>query len=251
MSKQDVLVEALDTETQFLWTASGDSIVGESADLWCAYTGQREEEMQDWGWIEALHPDDRERARKLWWKAVEHKRFYETWYCIRNAGGVFHTFMLRCLPLLHKDGSLKGWVSQFASMPTECTLPEANFWQTNQLQHLFAEQTSIGMIYISVDGRYLQVNEKFCSMLGYSREELLGRNTDEVTHPEDVEISHALLTQRLPGSTGVATFEKRYIRKDGSTIWTRITGMLLRQSSSKPLYVFSLIEDITEQKQEE
>ena len=112
MSKQDVLVEALDTEAQFLWTASGDGIVGESADLWCAYTGQSQEAIQNWGWIKALHPDDRERAMHLWTQAAQHKRFYETWYRIRNAKDEYQTFLIRHMPLLKRDGTVREWVSQ-------------------------------------------------------------------------------------------------------------------------------------------
>ena len=249
MSKQDVLVEALDTEAQFLWTASGDSIVGESADLWCAYTGQREEEIQNWGWIKALHPDDRERARHLWTQAAQHKRFYETWYRIRNAKDEYQTFLIRHMPILQKDGTIREWVSQPST--TERLLHEPDNWQANQLHQLFVEQTSIGMAYVSLDGRYLNVNARFCAMVGYSREELLARNIKDITHPEDIETNRAILDQQLAGSLSSYVFEKRYIRKDGATIWVKITGLLLRLPSAQPLCFFGLIEDITEERQKE
>src|SRR5689334_13589900 len=139
MSKRGALVEALDAEAQFLWTASGNSIVGKSSNLWRAYTGQQDAEAQNWGWVEMLHPDDRERARHLWLQAAEYKQFYETWYRIRNASGVYHTFLLRCMPVLNDDGTLREWICQLSPATAESLLLEPDNLQTNLLYHLFIE----------------------------------------------------------------------------------------------------------------
>ncbi|HZR42903.1 MAG TPA: PAS domain S-box protein, partial [Ktedonobacteraceae bacterium] len=249
MSKQDVLVEALDTEAQFLWTASGDGIIGESADLWCAYTGQSQEAIQNWGWIEALHPDDRERARHLWTQAAQHKRFYETWYRIRNAKDEYQTFLIRHMPILQRDGTIREWVCQPST--TERLLLEPGNWQANALHQLFVGQTSIGMSYVSIDGRYLDVNAPFCSMVGYSREELIGRRIEDITHPQDIGTNWAVLDQQLAGLSSSYAFEKRYIRKDGEAIWVKLTGLLLRLPSAEPFCFFGITEDITERKRVE
>jgi len=65
VTKQSVLVEVPDMEAQLVWRVGGDEIVGKSACRRCAYTGQQEEAVRDWGWLEALHPEDRERVRQL------------------------------------------------------------------------------------------------------------------------------------------------------------------------------------------
>ncbi|HZR39948.1 MAG TPA: PAS domain S-box protein [Ktedonobacteraceae bacterium] len=248
MSKQEILVEALDAGCQFLWTASGSSIVGKHACLWCAYTGQQETVVQDWGWIEALHPDDRKWVRQLWSQAAEHKRFYETRYRIRNVGGIYHTFLIRCMPVLNEDGTLREWIGQLSLVTAERTLFKPDNSQTNLLYHMFIEQASIGMVYLSIDGRYLDVNAQFCSMLGYTREELIGRCMEEVTHPDDIETNWAHLKLHLADSLPSSTFEKRCLHKDGKIIWVKITGLLLRVPSADPLCFFGLVEDITVQK---
>src|SRR5581483_59497 len=251
MSKQGVLVEALDAEVQFLWTASGNSIVGKSSDLWYAYTGQQGAEAQDWGWVAMLHPDDRERARHLWLLAAEHKQFYETWYRISNARGVYHTFLLRCMPVLHDDGTLKEWICQLSPATAERLLLEPDSLQTNLLYHLFVEQASIGMAYISIDGRFFHANDQFCSLVGYSREELIGRRFADITHPDDITLSDSFVNVHLAGTPTPSVLEKRYIRKDGAIVWAKVTAMLLRLPSAEPLCFFSLIEDITERKRVE
>jgi PAS domain S-box-containing protein len=251
MSKQGVLVETLDRETQLIWTASGDGFVGKSARLWCAYTGQQEEAMRDWRWIEALHPDDRKRVRQLWSQAREQKRFYETWYRVRNCEGTYHTFLIRCMPILHDDGTLKEWVSQFVPATAERLLLEPDSLSVNLLQPSFFEQASIGVVYVSLDEHYLHVNKHFCSLTGYSREELIGRKVADITHPEDVEAGFAHMPQRLAGSLLSYTFEKRYVCKNGEIIWANVTSIMLHLPSREPLCFFGLVEDITERKRAE
>jgi PAS domain S-box-containing protein len=248
MIKQGALVKTLNIETQFIWTASGDGIVGKNTRLWCAYTGQQEETMRNWGWIEALHPDDQERVRQLWWQARKHKSFYETWFRVRNYAGVYHAFLIKCMPVLNDDGTLGEWVSQFVPATAEHLLREPDSLQINLQHHSFFEQAPIGMIYVSFDKRYLHANEQFCSLVGYSREELIGRKVADITHPEDADAGFEYLHQRLEGSLSSYVFEKRYIRKDGETIRVNVTSIVLRLPSGEPLCFLGLVEDITKHK---
>jgi PAS domain S-box-containing protein len=253
MSKRGMLVETLERETQFTWTASGGEIVGKSTRLWCAYTGQQEEAARSWGWIEALHPDDRERVRQLCSQAQEQKRFYETWYRIRNHEGIYRTFFIKYMPVLTRIGTLGGWVSQFVPATAEHLLLEYDgYWQTSLQHDLLFEQASVGMIYTSTDGRFLLVNDKFCSIVGYSREELIGRNLAEITPSEDVEAIRANMARDLAGEADPPPIdEKHHIRKDGEIIWVRLTPRLLRLPSGEPLCYFTQVEDITERKRAE
>jgi PAS domain S-box-containing protein len=252
MIEQNVFIEIADREVQLIWTASGDRLRGKSASRWCAYTGQGEEAARDWGWIEALHPGDQERIKQLWLQAIEQKHFFETWYRLRNYDGEYRTFTIRCMPILNDDGSVREWVSHFASATAErLSLEHGGSWQGSLRHDLFFEQASIGMVYTSIDGRFLLINEKFCSIVGYSREELIGRNFAEITPPEDVEEIKANIARNVVGGPDTFVDEKRSIRKDGETIWIRLVPRLLRLPSGEPLCYFTLVEDITERKHAE
>ncbi|MBV9230558.1 MAG: PAS domain-containing protein, partial [Chloroflexi bacterium] len=157
MSKRGVSLEALDAEAQFIWTASGDGIVGKSACLWCAYTGQQEEETQAWGWTEALHPDDRERVRQLWLQAAEQKRFYETCYRVRHYAGEYRAFIMRCMPILNDDSTLREWVSQFAFTTTEQRETQEAAELAGQLKAVFEAMTD-GVTFRDVNGNLLLIN---------------------------------------------------------------------------------------------
>jgi diguanylate cyclase (GGDEF)-like protein/PAS domain S-box-containing protein len=110
------------------------------------------------------------------------------------------------------------------------------------------EQAAVGITRVDLDGVLVDVNEKFCEMLGYSRRELLGRHIRDITHSGDYgqgALYRAELTHRALKS---ASGEKRFIRKDGSVLWARRTMSTATDAKGKPLYVISVVEDITERK---
>lgn len=107
------------------------------------------------------------------------------------------------------------------------------------------EQAGVGICQADPEsGRFLEVNETFCRILGYSREELLQRTFPEVSHPEEWEHDRALLAKLFNEGSGSGTREKRYVRKDGSLIWGRITVSLLRFGNE--IITFGMLEDISE-----
>lgn len=108
------------------------------------------------------------------------------------------------------------------------------------------EQAAVGMSHISLDGTFLNVNQKLCDILGYEREELLGRKFQEITHPEDLSSNLDALGKMARGDVQTYVIEKRYVRKDGSIIWVKITASSVRDSSGAPKYSVGVVEDITE-----
>jgi len=95
--------------SQMVWTADAE---GRSHDLpsWRAYTGQTEAQMAGLGWLDAIHPDDRERTNQVWMEAVQTKSLLEIEYQIRRADGNYRYFQVRGVPLLDEDGSIREWI---------------------------------------------------------------------------------------------------------------------------------------------
>ncbi|MEG4519828.1 MULTISPECIES: PAS domain S-box protein [unclassified Microcoleus] len=96
--------------SQLVWTADAE---GRCVDQpgWRAYTGQTEAQMADgFGWLDAIHPDDRERTTQVWMEAVQTKTLYDVQYRIRGADGNYRYFQLRGVPILDEDGSLLEWI---------------------------------------------------------------------------------------------------------------------------------------------
>jgi PAS domain S-box-containing protein len=108
------------------------------------------------------------------------------------------------------------------------------------------ELSAIGQAMVSAKGFFLLVNDRYCQMTGYTRDELLGRHFEEITHPDDVGIDLDTRRALIRGERPSATTEKRYIRKSGDVIWVRVHATLFRAHDGEALGSFSMIEDITE-----
>jgi diguanylate cyclase (GGDEF)-like protein/PAS domain S-box-containing protein len=111
------------------------------------------------------------------------------------------------------------------------------------------EQAAVGMTRVDLDGHVVDSNQKFCDMLGYSREELLGKAIRDITHPDDYGPGSGYRAQLVQGAAKSRSGEKRFLRKDGSVMWARRTMSTACDADGKPRYVISVVEDITERKQ--
>lgn len=100
-------------------------------------------------------------------------------------------------------------------------------------------------------GKLTRVNDALCQMLGYSREELVGKTFAALTHPDDIAKSKQAL--KTPDGQPAMTlqFEKRYLRKDGSVLWGIVNARLLMDKDQQPLSYSTVITDITTRKHDE
>lgn len=113
------------------------------------------------------------------------------------------------------------------------------------------EQAAVGIVHVTLEGYFAQINQKFCDIVGYSRAELLDTSFQQITFPADLDESLHYLRQLLAGEIATFMLEQRYLCKDGSLVWANLTVSLLRQADGTPAYFIGVIEDITERKQYE
>ena len=107
-----------------------------------------------------------------------------------------------------------------------------------------------GMALTSTEGRFLRVNRSLCEMLGYTVAELLGKSFQTIVHPDDLQGSQKLLETLMNGARP-AQMEKRFVHKNGGTVWAYWSVSPLRDPMGGPLYFLSQIHDLTENKRTE
>jgi PAS domain S-box-containing protein len=96
-------------------------------------------------------------------------------------------------------------------------------------------------------GRIIRANRAFAHMLGYEPNELLGRAWWELTYPEDLVYEKGQFARVLSGELDTYTSEKRYVRKDGTPVWGRVSATVVRHpGSNEPYMAIGVIEDIDE-----
>ncbi len=106
------------------------------------------------------------------------------------------------------------------------------------------EQAAVGIAHVAPDTRWLRVNRKLCQIVGYDRDELLGRSFEAITHPDDIGEDRASRTRLVAGEVDHFALEKRYLRRNGDPVWVRVTVSLRRRSDDEPDYFIAVIEDI-------
>ena len=97
----------------------------------------------------------------------------------------------------------------------------------------------------------MQVNEALTRITGYSEQELLGSSFDNITHPDDRATDHRNIEILLGGGVTHLQWEKRYIHKQGHTVWIQLTVTLVRDSQGNPAHFIGQQQDITRRKQSE
>ncbi len=110
------------------------------------------------------------------------------------------------------------------------------------------ENASLGACLSSLDGVFLRVNEMFCKSIGYTADELVGLPFNAITHPDDLNVGLDVLSKLTCGEIERAEFEKRYIHKNGHTVWCRLSAGIVRDNENRALYIVTYAQNITEQK---
>jgi PAS domain S-box-containing protein len=108
------------------------------------------------------------------------------------------------------------------------------------------EYAAIGKSLITVEGRYLKVNRAFCELVGFTAEELCAKSFQEITHPDDLEKNLDDLRRLGRGEIDHFAMDKRFLRRDGETIWVHLSASAMRDDDGNLLYFISQVHDINE-----
>lgn len=242
------LVEAT---SQIVWVRapSGEFVADQPG--WRTFTGQTEEQLLGWGWLNAVHPEDRPRVRRTWQDALESQALYTTEQRLRRHDGQYRVMHVRATPVRTRDGAIREWVGAQSDI-TERVQAEQQVRDSEARHRALVEHAAVGIVRTSPRGELLDVNPAAEKILGYSREELLRMTFMDFTYPEDGgEAGMSSFRRLMRGEIDAFNLEKRYVRKDGRVVWANLSGSAVRDEQGAPLYSVSIFEDITERKRAE
>jgi len=225
------------------WSASLPSITG------CDVVGMPRSTD---AWLERIHPDDRDRFRRVCIEATKNRVRVDVEYRLQHASGHW-------IDILHVIEPLASPQSTDKNQRRLNTLQDASAARHSpQTLHGIEEryrstfdQTAVAIVHTSLDGRLCLVNQAFCAMAGYSRAEALRLNIQDLTHSEDIEPSTEGRLKLVDGSGPSYRRELRVLRKDGSYIWVCVTTSLVRGDDDSALYFVSVLIDISQRKRAE
>ncbi len=157
-------------------------------------------------------------------------------------------FDTRYSPFLDESGQVIGVVGVATDITGKFRAEQALEQSERLFSDLF-ERAGIGIILKDVNGKMIRSNPSFRDILGYTAEEMQKFHYNDITHPDDLSLSDQLFQELVTGQRESYSLEKRYLRKDGTYAWTRMTATPIMDSTGNAQFVIGMIEDITARKQ--
>lgn len=140
---------------------------------------------------------------------------------------------------------------QFAALVKDVTeqkhAEEVRCESESRLRGIF-EQGKVGVAVTDLDGRFVQTNQVFQRMTGFSEDELLSLKISDITHPDDMDFETSGLEDAVSSGCLSSEMEKRYVTKGGESIWIRLNASVMADAECKPAFAVWIVEDITRQK---
>lgn len=130
-------------------------------------------------------------------------------------------------------------------------LVSAHVTQSNRNEVRFRsmfEMAGVPSVLIGSHGQFKLVNDQFCNMTGYTRSELLQKKFTDITHPDDIADNMQAFKRLMAGEQASIRIEKRYIVRNGDTIWSQIDAALINHCAPEELTSIAIIQDITTRK---
>lgn len=218
------------------------------SDFWVASLGYKREEVIGREFQDYLSPSSREYARTILFP-----QFLQTGH-IKNVE----------LEVVKKNGEIinaqlttsaerddKGEIANSLSVLTDITArkkAETKLKRSEKQFHAAFQASPLGMALISPTSDWIEVNAAFCQIIGYDIDELFSFNIRDITHPDDLKADAEHLKQLLEGAKDSFQLEKRYIHKDGSTVWVSVSVILIRDANDEPVHFVTQVLNLTDRK---
>ncbi len=218
---------------------------------WHEYTGRSSPERTDRSWQTAIHTDDLPRLIQEW--TVTATSMFEMEARVRRADGEHQWFAMRKALAVSRDQVGKPSLRALIACEDihERKQAQARLEQNEQRWRTAFENSAIGIMMRDREGRFIAANSVFQNMLGYTEAELCQLTFMDVTYEEDRKADLELTGEILEGKRQHYQIEKRYRRKDGALLWVRNNVALVPGMRDVAPFLFAVVEDITQRKQEE
>ncbi|MGB2662454.1 MAG: PAS domain S-box protein, partial [Candidatus Acidiferrum sp.] len=233
-----------------VWSTSPEGQVDFVNDRWLQFTGLALDEAFGWKWEAVVHPDDRTRVVADWHTALKNGRAMESEARVRRADGEYCWWFIRNVPLRDETGKLVRWYGTAIDIEDRKRAEQALRKSEERWRSVF-ENSAIGVALTDLNGRFLATNHVYQTIVGYTEEELRALRFLDVTHEDYREANWALITELLEGKRRQFQIEKKYLRKDGSSIWVSNNVSLVPGTERVPRFIMALSEDITQRKRAE
>lgn len=217
---------------------------------WLEFTGRALEQELHGGWIEKVHPDDRQTCQDTHRQAMHNHEDFVSEYRLLHVNGHYRWILDTGKPRYAQNGEFIGYIGSCLDISDRKQVEQELKIRERQFRQIF-ELAPAGMSILDLDGRFLNVNQALCNLLGYTKAELLQTTWLEMTHPDDLPSNLNIIHKIVSGELPYAQFEKRYLNKIGETLHAVVSIAPLQNSQDELHQLAVQVIDITERKRAE
>ncbi|GAB4326119.1 MAG: hypothetical protein OHK0047_11380 [Leptolyngbyaceae cyanobacterium] len=198
-----------------------------------------------------VHPEDLPKVNDVaQWVLQNQQRSSGLEFRTQRQDGSWFWIVCNSAPIVDAKGDVVG-LQGIARDLSDRKQAEADLRNSEERFRAAFEQAAVGMVQVDLEGRFTQMNQKFCDIVGYSESELMLKSFGEITHPDDLAADEANVGRLLAGEASTFVMEKRYFRKNGTIVWVNLSVSLVKNSAGEPQYFIAVVEDISSRKQAE
>lgn len=237
----------IEATSQVIWNANAEGELINEQTSWSKFTGQSFAEYHGEGWLNAIHPDDRQFLASRWAQAVRERSFYEIEFRKRRHDGEYRYMNCRAIPILNPDRTIREWIGANTDI-TERQQTEAALRQKEAQYRSIFEAVNDGItIYELETGNIVAVNPAQAKIHGYSVEEFMQLEPGSFIHPNCYYLFKDFIKTVKSGKQFSCQAIDLY--KDGTEIDVEVIAVPYWQDGK--LYALSVVRDISERKQAE
>lgn len=229
-----------------VWTTTAEGIAIEDSPSWRAFTGQSAEQWLNSGWLDAVHPEDREHASKVFRESIDNRTVYETEYRLRRADGQYCWTSAKAVPVLNADGSVKEWIGANTDITQRKQQEDA--LRESEARFRTITDAMPQMVWSTRgDGYHEYYNQRWYDFTGMQVGSTDGEGWESVVHPEDQDATWQVWEHSL--KTG-EPYEIRYRLRhhSGQYRWALGRALPVRDDAGRIIRWMGTCTDIHDQK---
>jgi PAS domain S-box-containing protein len=240
------LVEA---SAAIAWNTPASGEFGGEQPGWSAFTGQGPEEYSGWGWLEAIHPDDREETAAAWSRAVESRSTYEVEHRVRRHDGEYRHMLVRGVPILTDEGAIREWVGTHTDVTALRRAQEALEHQS-YVTRTITENATPALFMMDERGHCTYMNPAAEAMIGFSLEEIREVPLHDAIHHHHPDgrpypMHECPIDRALPEDFSVRAHEDVFIRSDGTFFPVTCAASPIFGKDGRPIGTVVEVRDVT------
>lgn len=244
----------VDSAPVMLWMSGPDRLCTYFNRSWLEFTGRTLEQELGQGWIEGMHPDDRERCLASFGTSIAARKPCRIEYRLQAADGEYHWVLDHAMPRFAPEGGFLGYFGSAMDI-TDRKQAEQALRESEERYRTLLERANDAIFAFTVEddgkpGRYVEVNDVACQRLGYSRDELLALTPEAIVDTGDIPFGDALddAMRKLRTSESIVV-DRVHVAKDGRRIPVEVSATLL-ELKGKPTVIL-IARDVTERRRAE